>query len=317
MENDTTRQWLCGHIWALDLSGLELYAPAFLEQALASGSDPKARPAGDVVTADLPLYGWAEAVLARTRSAPAAPDEPMFRGPVAHLPIFGMLGARPSLLTMIFGGTPLSSLRAALAQAVETPSVRTILLEIDSPGGSVHGTSETWQAIKAADQVKPVTAVVSGTAASAAYWLATAARRIVATPSSDIGGIGVYGVHADKTALYTAKGITHTVIAAGAKKTEGLEVVPLTEEAKAALQRRVDAAYGRFVTEVAAGRKTAPEIVRAGFGEGRVLAAEDALAAGLVDGIQTLEQTVAGFAGVVGDSRRREELAALAGSLKE
>ena len=117
-------------------------------------------------------------------------------------------------------------------------------------------------------------------------------------------------------ALYTAKGITHTVIAAGAHKSEGLDVVPLTDEAKAGLQRRVDAAYTRFTADVAAGRRTTPDRVRVGFGEGRVLAAEDALAAGLVDSIQTMDETIAGFAGVVGDSRRREELAALCGELR-
>ncbi len=294
MERDLDRAWLRGHIWALDLMGLGLYAPAWMEGLAA---DPTATQ-------------WADAVLARGRGAPTGEPEP-FTGPVAHVPLYGVLTARPSLMTALFGGTPLSSLRAALQQAVATPSVRTILLDVDSPGGSVHGTSETWRAIKAADAIKPVTAVVTGCGASAAYWLASAARKVLATPSAEVGGVGVYGVHEDRTALYTAKGITHTVIAAGTHKAEGLDVVPLTDEAKAGLQRRVDAAYGRFVTDVAAGRRTTPEIVRAGYGEGRVLAAEDALRAGLVDGIQTLDETIAGFAGVVGDSRRREELAAL------
>lgn len=299
------RAWLRGHIWALDLAGLDLYAPVAVEQALARGADPASAR-------------WAAEVLARSRArtAPPTDEDPPFTGPVAHVPLYGVLTPRPTLLSLLMGGTPLSGLRAALQQAIQTPSVRSILLEVDSPGGSVHGTTETWQAIKAADAVKPITAVVTGCGASAAYWLASAARRIVASPSAEVGGVGVYGVHADRTGLYTAKGITHTVIAAGAHKAEGLDVVPLTDEAKAGLQRRVDAAYTHFTRDVAAGRRTTPDAVRAGFGEGRVLAAEDALKAGLVDGIQTLDETVAGFAGVVGDSRRREELAALCGDLR-
>jgi signal peptide peptidase SppA len=211
---------------------------------------------------------------------------------VGVIQLLGMLWHRPTLLSALAGGTVLTDVRRWLALFVASPAVRAIVLDVDSPGGSVHGASETWQAIRAADQVKPVIAVVSGCGASAAYWLASGARRILASPSAEVGSIGVYGVHADKTALYTAKGITHTVIASGAKKVEALDIAPLTDDAKAALQRRVDAAYGRFVADVAAGRRTTVEAVKRGFGEGRLLAAEDALAAGLVDGIQTIDATV-------------------------
>ena len=158
METDF-RAWLRGHIWALDLVGLDFYAPAWMEALAAEPTNAQ----------------WATAVLARTRAQPPGEPEP-FTGPVAHVPIFGVLSGRASLMQHLFGGTALSSLRAALAQAIQTPSVRSILLEVDSPGGSVYQTSETWRAIKAADAIKPVTAVVTGCGASAAYWLASAAR---------------------------------------------------------------------------------------------------------------------------------------------
>ena len=103
------------------------------------------------------------------------------------------------------------------------------------------------------------------------------------------------------------------MLTAGKHKAEGIDVQPLTPEAAAAITRRIEAAYNHFVADVAAGRGVTGDAVRAGFGEGRLLAAEDARDAGLVDEIATLEDVAAAQAARHGDAVRRDELAALRG----
>jgi signal peptide peptidase SppA len=298
-----TRTWLAGHVWALDPGRLEFYAPRALEHwaAVLTPNHPQAHDIAATV------------LEARTQARAAAADGP--HGPIAQVPVHGFLSARPSLSALFFGGTAMSDLRATFAALRTDRSVREVVLDIDSPGGSVYGVHETFLAIRELDAVKPVTAVVTALAASAGYWLATAARRIVITPSGDAGSIGVYGVHQDRTAFWTAKGVVHTVIAAGAHKTDGLDVVPLTDDSKARLQRLCDAKYAQFIGDVALGRQTTAEVVRAGYGEGSVLCAEDALAARLVDAIEPIEATHARLARRAADAARHTELAALTATL--
>jgi signal peptide peptidase SppA len=221
---------------------------------------------------------------------PAGPGEGV-PGGVAGYAIHGTVWPRRSLNMALFGGTSLSDLRAYLKQVVADRRVRSILLEIDSPGGSVYGVHETWQAIRAADAVKPVTAAIGGLAASAGYWLASACRRISLTPSGDAGGIGVYGIHQDRMKYWARQGVVHTVVSAGTHKAESLDLVPMTDGSKARLQRRVNQIYAQFVADVAAGRHATHEAVRSGFGQGAILAASDALAARLVDAIEPVDVT--------------------------
>jgi signal peptide peptidase SppA len=233
-------------------------------------------------------------------------------GPIAHVRVFGFISARPSLSSLFFGGTSLAGLREQLARAVDAPRVRSILLEIDSPGGSVYGVHETWHAIKQADQRKPVTAAIAGLGASAAYWLASAARRIVVTPSGDVGSIGVYGIHEDSTQFWAAKGIVHTIVSAGKNKIEGLDLVPMNDETRARMQRLVDQKYSQFVGDVAVGRHATSDAVRSGYGEGSVMCASDALDARLVDAIEPVDVAHDRMSRLAADADRRAELAALA-----
>jgi ClpP class serine protease len=92
-------------------------------------------------------------------------------------------------------------------------------------------------------------------------------------------------------------GIDVTVLSAGKYKTEQLPFGPLSAEAQAFLQGRVDDAYGQFVKDVARGRNVTPAAVRGGFGEGRALGAKDAKAAGLIDRIATMDETLSRLAG--------------------
>ena len=106
--------------------------------------------------------------------------------------VFGVLGQSDW-----FADTDYASVRASVRRALADPSVRTVDLVIDSPGGSVLGLPETADVIHAANRVKPVRAFVTGIAASAAYWLASQASTITLTPSGEVGSVGVLDIHAD------------------------------------------------------------------------------------------------------------------------
>ena len=112
------------------------------------------------------------------------------RGGVATIPITGPLVRHASMMTDISGATSYAQIRKDLQAAIDSPAVRAIVLAIDSPGGEVNGVSELATAIGEANKAKPVTAYVGGTAASAAYWLASAADSIVVSPTAGLGSIG-------------------------------------------------------------------------------------------------------------------------------
>jgi signal peptide peptidase SppA len=166
------------------------------------------------------------------------------------------------------------------------------VLDIDSPGGSIAGITELAAEIRSARGAKPIVAVANTLAASAAYWLGSQADQFVVTPSGHVGSIGVYAVHQDVSKMLDEAGVKMTIVSAGPHKTEGNEFEPLTDEARAEIQARVDASYDQFVEDVAAGRNVPVATVRADFGGGRVLTARDALKAGMVDRVETLAQTI-------------------------
>jgi signal peptide peptidase SppA len=192
------------------------------------------------------------------------------------------------------GGASAEILEAQIRAAVEDPTVRSIVLDIDSPGGSVYGVAELGAAIFDARQKKPIAAVANATSASAAYWIASAAHEIFVTPSGEVGSIGVFAKHVDSTKADEVAGKVTTIISAGKYKAEGAGA--LTDDAKAFLQSRIDAYYTDFVKAVAKHRGVSVEAVRDGYGQGRSLGAKAALEAGMVDGIATLNDVISKYA---------------------
>jgi HK97 family phage major capsid protein len=221
---------------------------------------------------------------------------------VAVIPIVGTITPKANMMSDISGGTSIEKLTKQFRSAVANPDVRAIVLDIDSPGGSVYGVQELADEIRGARDEKKIVAQVSPLAASAAYWLASQANEIAITPSGDAGSIGVYMAHQDVSKAMELRGVKTTLISAGKYKVEGNPYEPLSDEAMANLQERVTQIYGRFLDDVAAGRGVKASVVRNGFGQGRVLSAQNAKREGLVDRIATLDQTLGRLgAGANGD----------------
>lgn len=212
---------------------------------------------------------------------------------VAVIPVYGVLSQRMTLMSALSGGTSVEQLTGQFRDALADPDIASIVFDIDSPGGSVDGIEEIATEVREARGAKHMVAVANTMAASAAYWIAAQADEVVATPSGQVGSIGIMAIHEDFSRAKDALGITTTFITAGKYKAEGHEDLPLSDEALAYVQDQVDEFYSMFVASVAKGRGASLAAVRgSGFGEGRIVLAKAAKAAGMVDRIETLDATV-------------------------
>ena len=226
-----------------------------------------------------------------SRTAPRSAES------IAVLPLYGVIAPRMDLMTQSSGGTSVEAFTKTFRAAVADSTVRAVVIDVDSPGGAVNGVDELSTEIYRARGSKRIVAVASSMAASAAYWIASAADELVVTPSGEVGSIGVLAAHEDASKAYETAGVRMTLITAGKYKAEGNPYEPLTEEARAAMQERVDEYYGMFVKAVARNRGVGVGAVREGYGEGRVVGARKALEAGMVDRINTLDETINRLAG--------------------
>ena len=211
---------------------------------------------------------------------------------VAVINIFGVIQQHRSWMMDLFGGTSTAAVGAEIRAASSDPSVRAIVLNINSPGGGVQGVPELASEILKARTKKQVTAVANSMAASAAYWLASQASDLVITPSGSVGSIGVFATHEDVSKALDAEGVKVSLVSAGKYKTEGNPYEPLGEEARANLQADVDAFYGMFVRAVAVGRRVTNSDVLQNYGQGRMLLANQAVRLGMADRLDTLDGVI-------------------------
>lgn len=148
---------------------------------------------------------------------------------IASISIDGPILRKPDLFSrLFFGATGSEEIAAALHEAAGRTDIKGVFLDIDSPGGTVAGTPELAAAVASLDQRKPVYAFSSGLMCSAAYWVASQARAIHATPSAQVGSIGVVQTLIDQSARLNAAGIKVEVFAVGKYKAMGAPGTPLT-----------------------------------------------------------------------------------------
>lgn len=216
-------------------------------------------------------------------------------GKVAVLPLFGVMANRANLITEWSGGTSTEQFGQWFDAAIADGDIGAVVIDANSPGGSVHGLEELSQKIFDARGKKPIVAVANPLAASAAYYVATAADELVVAPGSLVGSVGTVAVHTDRSAMNDAIGIKYTYITAGQHKAEGNPNQPLAEEAQEYMQSMVDKYYAAFVRDVARNRGVEPASVKRSYGQGRVIDADQAESLGMADRIGTLESVLAEF----------------------
>ena len=211
---------------------------------------------------------------------------------VAVLPLEGVIAKRANLFSQISGGVSTELVGRDFKAAQADPAVHSIILAIDSPGGTVDGTINLANLVAASD--KPVVALASGTMASAAYWIGSAANSVYITDATTIvGSIGVVATHTDVSKAQAASGVKTTEIAAGKYKRIASSYEPLTKEGRQTIQDQVDYTYALFVDAVAKQRGVSTDKVLSDMADGRIFIGQQAIDAGLVDGVSTLDALVA------------------------
>jgi len=211
-------------------------------------------------------------------------------GGVAIVELVGAMTKYGSSLSQMQFGTV--GIRRAVRSAAANEEVRAIFLLIDSPGGTVAGTGDLAEDVARAAAQKPVLAFIEDMGASAAYWVASQATRIIANVGALVGSIGTYLVVDDFSGLYAQKGVKTHVIKAGKFKGAGIEGAPVTHEELVELQRVVDSINEHFLMGVAKGRRMSLERVRE-LADGRIHVGTEAKDLGLVDAIDTYQAALA------------------------
>ena len=214
-----------------------------------------------------------------------------FAGGIAVIPVWGVLLHRDRYCDS--WATGYTYLESAFSAAMGDDDVKGIVFDINSPGGHVAGCFDVSDLIFSARGRKPTLAIVDARACSAAYAIACAADRIIATSESDVGSIGVLMMHTSYEKMMENLGIETTFIFAGQHKVDGNPYEDLPEDVRAAYQACVEKYYDKFVDRVARNRGLDPEAVR--NTEARVYDAEAAKETGLIDDVMTPKEAFASF----------------------
>ena len=171
---------------------------------------------------------------------------------------------------------------SCLRRAAADSRVKAIMLDVDSPGGTVDGIEELAEAVSQVGLMKPVYAFADGLMASAAYWLSCSAREIAAPATAQVGSIGVILIHREYSKALEENGIACNIIAAGHYKAAGNAVEPLSEEMRSYLQAGVDETYDLFLKAVEKGRGVDREKSLT-MADGKIFSGSEALSKGLID----------------------------------
>jgi signal peptide peptidase SppA len=225
-------------------------------------------------------------------------------GGVAVINVTGLIFRYADFFTDFSGGATIESISKDFNAALNDPSISSIVLNVDSPGGEVAGVNEFAQMIFNARGSKPIVAYVDGLGASAAYWIASAAHEIVTDATGMIGSIGVVAAvpNPDKKSAREVEFVSSQ----SPKKRPN----PNTESGKDQIQALVDDLADVFVSTVARNRGVSVKTVLGEFGQGAVLVGQKAVDAGLADRMGSFEEVVADLAAGKKPRRYKPKMAA-------
>ncbi len=214
-------------------------------------------------------------------------------GGVAVLRMSGVIAPKANLFMQVSGGLSTQMATKQLESAIVDARVRSTILALDTPGGSVIGTPEMAAAVHELAKIKPIVTHSDGALASAGYWIGSAANAVyVSGPTVQAGSIGVV---IDRT-FNPNSALREESIVAGRYKRLVKSNEPLSDEARAIVQADVDYVYSLFVDAVAQYRDTTAQLVLDRMADGRVFRGQQAIDAGLVDGVSTLDALVESMA---------------------
>lgn len=188
-------------------------------------------------------------------------------------------------------GLPMNALGNLIQRLAGDKTVSSILLDIDCPGGMCQGAQDLWSKVRAAGEQKPVFGIANNLAASGALYLISAADKKFVTPDGLIGSHGVVVDYFDQEGLLEKLGLKYDPITSTEFKRE-VKLGPLSDSARERLQSVVDQYHAKFTKALSKGYGMPPKQVENNFGRGRLLTAEEARDAGIVDGIATFDEVL-------------------------
>lgn len=213
-------------------------------------------------------------------------------GDVGIIKISGSLIPGQAEFMRYYGITGYADIKAAVLEGIADKGAKSLMIYSDSGGGSVAGVEDAEQFIANAAQVKPMSAY-SEFSASAAYWLTSTAGHITTSSTGINGSLGVIRVVTEYSKAFEKDGITKTVMRAGRYKALGNPYEPLSEDAKAEIQSKLDDLYGIFINTVARNRGTTFTIADQVMGQGREFLGRRGLDVGLVDSVGDFDSALA------------------------
>ena len=271
------------HLGAFDLVAARPWAiqpewlGAITQIAQRAGSDEIART----------LNMTPEALETRAANALKNTRTMTVRDGVAVLPIRGPIFPRANMMTDMSGATSLQVAMRDMNAALANDEIHSIMLDIASPGGQIPDVAEAAALIRASG--KPVTAYVSDVAASAAYWLASAASEIVISETAALGSIGVVAMIPVQEQP-NAQGMRSFEIVSSNAPDKRPD--PRIEAQAAGIRATLDQIEGIFIRDVARFRGVSEATVKSEFGRGGVRIGADAVRAGMADRLGTFEDTI-------------------------
>ena len=214
---------------------------------------------------------------------------------VVVINVFGVLMKNDSDFLACFSGTSTKLIRLELQTACADDSVKAVVLNIDSPGGTVDGLAELADDIHRMKQIKPIVAQVDGMCCSAAYYIASQTDAIFCGRMDVVGSIGVILMLADTNEMYKNWGVKIIAITTGKYKAAGVDGVEITPEQIEEFQKEVDIFFNDFKSVILRGRENLSENELNEIADGRVFVGVENITRGLVDGVQGISATIAGI----------------------
>lgn len=224
---------------------------------------------------------------------------------VATIPVMGPIFPRANMMTDYSGATSITMLQNDLQLALDNSEVGAIMMLFDSPGGAVSGVGSFAQFLAAATKKKKIVSQVAGSAASAAYWLASQTPEIYIDRTGIVGSIGVVAALGKQVQPNADGEITIEIVSSNApnKRPD-----PTTEEGVSEVVGTLDSIEKLFVGDVASGRGVSPDKVRSDFGRGGVKVGAEGVAAGMANKVQSQAATFDMLRRMVANQRRQDAL---------
>jgi len=281
--------WIFEHRWAIAPHALETIIeiaarnndlnPEIISKAIHGSIWEKYVDAEGKISDFWALEGFDYPILEGSRRVSVA-------GNVAILPVIGPIFPRANLMTMS-GGASVQSLSYDFNLALENRDIKSIILNIDSPGGEITGIGEFADMVFSSQAKKTIISYVYGSGASAAYWIASAGSEIIISNTGEVGSIGVVAAYTSRKRMQEKAGIDNYEIISSQSPNKRPD--PGTEQGKNQIQAIVDQLADIFISSVARNRGIKSDEVIKGYGQGGMFVGNSAIEKGLADRLGSLE----------------------------